>query len=94
MRGIVYLETPVMEFLWDSVFANPLFYIGALLAGTAAMGFVLFISGFFSGVVPALKERGHIEHLFHQRARAIWGLYLMAAAYLIWKLIEWLAGAI
>lgn len=82
-----------MEFFFDGVFSDPIFYLGALLAGTAAFGFVVLLSGFFPGIVPALKESGNIEHLKHQRTRAVWGLYLMIAAFIIWQLVRWLLSA-
>lgn len=82
-----------MEILWDSFFANPLFYIGALLAGVAAMGFVLFMAGFFPGAVPAVKESGNIEHLSHQRTYVAWGVLLMIAAWSIWQVMLFVGSA-
>jgi hypothetical protein len=81
-----------MEILWDSFFANPLFYTGALLAGVAASGFVLCMAGFFPGVVPAVKESGHIEHLSHQRTYVAWGLLLMIAAWSLWQAVLFVAS--
>jgi hypothetical protein len=82
-----------MEFLWVSLFADPVFYIGAALAAMGAMGFVFLLAG-MSGLGHAIKENYHIDHLKHQRVRAVWGLYLMVAAYLAWKLVEWIASVI
>ncbi|HXK31252.1 MAG TPA: hypothetical protein VJZ94_00670 [Candidatus Paceibacterota bacterium] len=82
-----------MEFVLYSFFAGPMFYIGAVLAGVAALGFVLFISGLLPGVVPALKESAHAEHTSHRRMRAIWGLYLAVAAFVLWRISLWIAGS-
>lgn len=77
----------------DSLFADPLFFIGAFLAGMAAIGFVLLLAG-MGGLMHALKENGHAHHVSHQRVQAAWGFYLMVAAYVIWKILEWLGGAL
>lgn len=83
-----------MEALWSSFFADPMFYFGAICALVGVVGFVLFMSGFAAGVMHALKENGHAEHVHHQRVRAVWGFLLMLASFVVWEILRYIAAAL
>lgn len=82
-----------MEFFFDSFLANPLFYIGATLAIVAAIGFLMFLGGFMSGIMPALKDNGNSAYISHQRMYVIWGLYLLIITFILWRVVSWIASA-
>ncbi len=81
-----------MESLFNTVAANPWYYLGVCFAILGGFAFLIFLRGFISGVGNLFHMHGHDEHLQHARVRVVWGLYLMMATLGLWELIRIIAG--
>lgn len=73
--------------------ADPLVYIGAVIVFFAAIGFLIFLRGFFNGVPRIfVMSSGHTEYKKLARIRCVWGFFLLFAMYLLWEIILWAAA--
>lgn len=81
-----------MGALADSLLANPVYYIEAALALAAAIGFVWFLRGFFSGIWHVILIDGHDEHMGHYRDRVTWGFLFLLYLFIIWEILRWIGG--
>ena len=70
------------------IITHPLFYIGALLAFGACMGFLLLLRGFLGGFDHLLSINGEDDHLEHARHRACWGMVLMVNMFVLWVAVR------
>lgn len=77
-----------MEFFFDSVYANPYLTLAGAFAFFAAISFLLFLRGFFSGIIPVFTIEGHEGHMLEHRVRAVWGLMLLLALFTIWEIVR------
>ena len=76
----------------DSFFANPLWYIGFVLAFVAALSFLVFLRGFLSGLPNLFTLSAHEGHQRRHRVRITWGVILLIFLYIIWEILRWLVG--
>lgn len=71
-----------------SFIQDPLFYMGILFAALAMFGLLIFIRGFISGAGYVLTNTGHEDHQEHAQTRAIWGVFVITAAFMLWELLK------
>ena len=83
-----------MEAIWQTVSSDPLYYIGAILAFWAAIGFLTFLRGLLSGLPHFFKYDGNDGTLPNHRHRAIWGVVILTSAFGLWELTRWSASLI
>ena len=81
-----------MENLVVNLVQNPVLYIGYFLSAVGAVGFLLFVAGFFGGIGHLFSYDKDADHTEHARTRALWGLYLCMAALGVWELIRIVLG--
>ncbi|MCX6820277.1 MAG: hypothetical protein NT019_03300 [Candidatus Adlerbacteria bacterium] len=85
-----------MEQFWNNVLAVPFYYVEVLLAGLAAISFLVFLRGFLGGIGNVFTMNGHDEHLLHARTRSVWGVLLLAFLFVLWEILRmvasWLGG--
>lgn len=81
-----------MEYLIDTFFAHPLFYIGALFAFAGAMGFLIYLRGFIGGIGNVFTMAGHVEHVEHANVRAVWGLAILTTTFVVWEIFRLITG--
>lgn len=77
---------------FDTLIANPLLYIGDALSALAAVGFLIFLGGFFPGMGNVFTGKGHKTHQEHDRTRVVWGLYIMMTALGLWEIFRYFFG--
>jgi hypothetical protein len=80
--------------LYADFFADPLYYIGIIFALWAAMGFGLFVAGFFDGMPHLFTFGENDTHLEHARDRIIMGLFLSMTAFGAWEIVRFIAGEV
>jgi hypothetical protein len=73
-------------------FADPLYYVGYLFAFVGAIGLLLFLRGFFTGIGHVIRQDANVEHMDHYRARAVWGVLVMAWTLGLWEFLRWMAS--
>lgn len=76
----------------ENFFANPFFYIGALFAFFAALGFLIYLRGFIGGIGHVFTKTGHDDHVKHANLRATWGLLILSYVFIVWQIIRLIAG--
>jgi len=82
----------ILNNLVKAFVADPLLYIGMVLSAYAVLGFLTFLNGFISGAGHIIPNSGHAEHQLHARVRAIMGLLNVAAVFLVWEVIRFVAS--
>lgn len=81
----------MLDVFWNVLYGNPLYYVGLLLAFWAAIGFLTFVRGFFSGVPHLFTYDGDDEYLSEHRVRAFWGPAIILSAWGTWELVRWIS---
>lgn len=71
---------------------NPVLYIGYFLSAVGAVGFLVSVGGFFSGIGHLFNYNESADHMDHSRTRSLWGLYLCMAALGTWEIIRVILG--
>lgn len=79
---------------WDTVFSNPLLYLGYLFAFAAAIGFLIFLRGFLSGFPKVFSMDWHEEHQEHYRTRTTWGFFILLYLFIAWEMVTWAVGGV
>ncbi len=79
-----------MEALLNGFLADPMYYIGLCFAFVAAIAFLTFIRGFFSGVPHLFTISVHAGHLKLYRFRTVWGVTGLFGLLLAWETLRWL----
>lgn len=69
-------------------YADPYVWLGYLFAFGAACAIVLFLQGFFSGLLPLFTQEGNDEHMHKHRVRATWGVLMLFTLFTLWELIR------
>lgn len=75
----------------DALFADPLWYVGLVLAFLGALAFLTFLRGFLSGVPHFFTLSTHDDHQAHHRTRVTWGFFAMVFLFILWSIISWFA---
>ncbi len=83
-----------MENFVIAITQNPVLYIGYFLSAVGAIGFLLFVAGFFGGIGHLFSYSEDANHMEHARTRALWGLYLCMAALGVWEFIRVILGEV
>ena len=81
-----------MKSFLDSLFSNPMTYLGVVFAFVAALAFLVFLRGFLSGLPAMFTLVSHDEHQKHHRVRVTWGVISLIALFIIWQLVRGVAG--
>ena len=76
----------------ESFLADPLYYIGVVFSLAAALAFITFLRGFLSGIVKAFTMNASDSHMDHWRVYSVWGVFLLAAIFVLWEIVRWIAG--
>ncbi len=77
-----------MDALLIMIVTHPLYYIGAVLAFGACMGFLIFLRGFLAGLNQLFYIDGDDEHTELARMRVGWGVALMVNMFVLWVAIR------
>lgn len=71
---------------------NPMFYIGALFAFFAVIGFLIYLRGFISSIGDVFTLAGHDEHVRHGHVRVAHGLLIITTVFIVWQVIRAIVG--
>lgn len=88
------INTALTAGFWDKLFANPMLFLGYLFAFVAAIGFLIFLRGFLSGLPKVFTIDYHEEHQAHHRVRIMWGFFILLYLFIIWELLRWILGGL
>ena len=77
-----------MDYWLSSLYTDPLYWVGALCALGASIGIIMFFSGLVPGIFHMIGNNGNYEHTSHQRARAVWGIYILGVTFVVWEIIR------
>ena len=78
--------------LW--IVTNPLFFIGAILAFIACIGFLIFLRGFLLGLTHLFYIDGHDMHTQEARVRSTWGAIMMINMFVVWVVVRAIATVV
>ena len=81
-----------MEYVLTTVVSHPLYTLGVLFSLASGVAFVIFLGGFFAGFAHLFTMDHNDKHMEHARMRATWGVLLLIALFLLWKVIRFLFG--
>ncbi len=84
--GIVYFKN--MDALINSFLVDPMYYVGLLFAFVAAIAFLTFIRGLFTGSPNLFTIATHAGHLKHYRFRITWGAMGLFGLLLAWETLR------
>jgi len=76
----------------DAFYAHPMYFIGVVFAAIGAMGFGLFISGFFPGLPHFFTLSSHDEHQEHYRIRCVRGTMILVHIFILWEIVRLVAS--
>jgi hypothetical protein len=83
-----------MTQLIEILVANPLYDLEVAFSLSAALAFVLFLRGFFSGFWHVLKIDGNEYYMEIYRTRAVWGAMILLALFVLWECLRLIGGLI
>lgn len=81
-----------MDSILLAIYADPMHSIGALFAFFAAIGALLFIRGFFSGLGNFFTLDHNDYYLGKARVRVVWGVLIMYTAFTVWEIVRSFVG--
>lgn len=81
-----------MEYVFNAVFSHPLYSLGVLFSLAAGAAFATFLGGFLSGIGHVFTIDHNDKHMEHARMRAVWGVLLLIALFILWELVRLLFG--
>ena len=76
----------------ESFFADPLYYIGVFFSVAAAVAFLIFLRGFFGGIIKTFTMNESDSHMDHRRVYSVWGVFLLAFLFILWEIVRWIAN--
>lgn len=83
-----------MDALLSAFLSDPMRYIGYLFAFFGAMGIILFIAGFGSGLPHLFTFAESAHHMEHSRGRIVWGLLVCMVVLGLWEIVRVIAGQV
>lgn len=81
-----------MDAFLAAIYQDPLRYIEYLFAFCGAIGILLFIAGFGSGIPHIFTYSESWSHMMHARARAIWGILVVMVVLGLWEIVRVIVG--
>lgn len=81
-----------MDALLMGVHENPLRYIEYLFAFFGAMGILMFLAGWGSGMPHFFTMSESDSHMEHTRTRATWGLLICMVVLGLWEIVRVIVG--
>ena len=77
-----------MDALWNSFFADPMYYLGFVVAFVAAIAFLTFLRGFLSGMPGVFTLSSHDTHQDHHKYHAIRGATGLLGLIFFWETLR------
>jgi hypothetical protein len=81
-----------MDAFLSAFFQDPMRYIAYGFAFFSAVGIVLFLRGFGSGMPHLFTYSEDAEHMEHARARAVWGVLVCMVVWGLWEVVRVVVG--
>ncbi len=81
-----------MDLLWNSFFADPLYYVGCVVAFAAAIAFLTFLRGFLSGMPGLFTLSSHEGHQTRHKYHAVRGVTGLFGLLLLWETLRLVAN--
>ncbi len=81
-----------MAYFLQSLFTDPLYYLGIPFAVATAAGFGYWAAGFLSEAHHLFDMSGKEEYLEWGRRMCTQGIFIMLYVFIIWEVVRWIAA--